>query len=121
VLVPLSPGRTQAEVRAFAQEVGRLMAERAPGLVATTMSRAKRRGRIFADWLRNAFGQTIATPYSVRRRPRAPVFTPLAWEQVDTRLDPAGYNLRTIDRRLASSDPWADFWERRQRLSQIGR
>jgi bifunctional non-homologous end joining protein LigD len=120
VLVPLSPGPTQAEVRTFAQEVGRLMAARAPGLVTTTMSRAKRRGRVFADALRNAFGQTIVAPYSVRRRPRAPVSTPLAWEEVDARLDPARYNIRTFDRRLAGDDPWADFWEKRQRLPEIG-
>jgi hypothetical protein len=36
-------------------------------------------------------------------------------------LDPARYNLRTFDRRLAAGDPWADFWEKRQRLPEIGR
>jgi len=121
VLVPLRPGPTQAEVRAFAQEVGRMMAEQAAGLVTTEMSRAKRRGRVFADALRNAFGQTIVAPYSVRRRPRAPVSTPLAWEEVDAKLDPARYNLRTFDRRLAGRDPWVDFWARRQRLPEIRR
>jgi len=98
-----------------------MMAEQAAGLVTTEMSRAKRRGRVFADALRNAFGQTIVAPYSVRRRPRAPVSTPLAWEEVDATLDPARYNLRTFDRRLAGGDPWADFWDRRQRLPEIGR
>ena len=119
VLVPLRPGPTQDEVRAVAQEVGRVLAERAPGLVTTEMSLAKRRGRVFADALRNAFGQTIVTPYSVRRRPRAPVSTPLAWDEVEATLDPAQYNLRTLDRRLAGADPWADFWARRQPLPEV--
>jgi len=119
VLVPLRPGPTQDQVRAFAQAVGRMMAERAPALVTTEMSRAKRRGRVFADALRNAFGQTIVAPYSVRRRPRAPISTPLGWDEVDAKLDPARFNLGTLDRRLAGPDPWADFWTWRQRLPEL--
>jgi bifunctional non-homologous end joining protein LigD len=56
---------------------------------------------VFADALRNAFGQTIVAPFSVRRRPAAPVSTPLDWDEVDPRLDPARYALQTIERRLA--------------------
>jgi bifunctional non-homologous end joining protein LigD len=116
VLVPLRPGPTQNAVRAFATDVGHTMAERAPTLVTVAMSKAQRRGRVFADALRNAFGQTIVAPYSVRRRPRAPVSTPLDWEEVDPKLDPARYNIRTFGERLAGVDPWADFWKHRQRL-----
>jgi bifunctional non-homologous end joining protein LigD len=96
-----------------------MMADRAPTLVTTEMSRAKRRGRVFADALRNAFGQTIVAPYSVRRRPKAPISTPLGWDEVDPRLDPARFSLRTLDRRLAGHDPWADFCARRQSLPAL--
>ena len=118
VMVPLRPGPTQEEVRAFAQAVGCAMSERAPRLVTTEMSKTRRRGRVFADALRNAFGQTIVAPYSVRRRPRARISTPLDWDEVDPRLDPAQFNLKTFDRRLAGQDPWADFWSRRQTLPE---
>lgn len=73
-------------------------------------------GRVFADALRNAFGQTIVAPCSVRRRPRAPISTPLDWDEVDPTLDPAQFNLKTFDRRLAAQDPWAGFWSRRQTM-----
>jgi bifunctional non-homologous end joining protein LigD len=119
VLVPLARGPSQDEVRDFARRLGRRMAERAPRLVTVEMSRHARRGRVFADALRNAFGQTIVAPYSIRRRPRAPISTPLDWNEVDPRLDPADYNLRTCARRLEQTDPWADFWKRRQRLPEI--
>jgi len=119
VLVPLRLGPTQTEVRVFAQRIGRMMAARAPALVTTEMSPARRQGRVFADALRNAFGQTIASPYSVRRRPRAPVSTPLAWPEVDPGLDPAQYNLRTFRLRPADPDPWADFWTERQPLPEL--
>jgi bifunctional non-homologous end joining protein LigD len=119
VLVPLRRGPTQDAVRAFAQKIGTAMAERAPRLVTVAMSKAQRRRRVFADALRNAFGQTIVAPYSVRRRPKAPVSTPLDWDEVDARLDPARYNVRTTERRIAGADPWADFWTHRQQLRDI--
>jgi bifunctional non-homologous end joining protein LigD len=102
----------------FAQRIGRMMVTRAPALVTTEMSPARRQGRVFADALRNAFGQTIASPYSVRRRPRAPVSTPLAWSEVKPALDPAQYNLPTFGLRLGDPDPWADFWTERQPLPE---
>jgi bifunctional non-homologous end joining protein LigD len=95
------------------------MVERAPGLVTTETSRVRRRGRVFADALRNAFGQAIVASYSVRRRPGVPVSTPLAWDEVDAKLDPVQHNLRTLPRRLAGPDPWADFWARRQPLPDV--
>ncbi len=116
VFVPLRRGPTQDEVRAFAASVGAILAEKAPKLVTVEMSKAKRRGRVFADALRNAFGQTIVSPYSVRRRPLAPVSMPLDWSEVDPKLDPSAFNLRNADRRLAGPNPWADFWKRRQSL-----
>ncbi|MGH9443139.1 MAG: non-homologous end-joining DNA ligase [Thermoanaerobaculia bacterium] len=116
VFVPLRRGPTQEDVRAFAASVGAALAQKAPNLVTVEMSKAKRRGRVFADALRNAFGQTIVSPYSVRRRPLAPVSTPLDWSEVDPKLDPAVFNLRNFERRLARKDPWADFWKKRQGL-----
>lgn len=121
VLVPLRPGPGQDEVRSVAMHVGRLMAARAPRLVTVEMSKRARRGRVFVDALRNAFGQTIVAPYAVRPRPRAPISTPLAWDEVDPKLDPARFNLKSIERRLAADDPWDDFWARRQRLPRTTR
>jgi bifunctional non-homologous end joining protein LigD len=92
------------------------MARRSPELVTIEMAKSKRRGRVFIDWVRNAFGQTIAAPYSVRRRPHAPISTPLHWEEVDPRLDPSSFNLATIKRRLKEKDPWAGFRMHPQRL-----
>ena len=96
VLVPLRPVADQVAVRAFARGVARLMAEQAPELVTVDANKRARGGRVFADSQRNASGQTIVAPYSVRRRPKAPVSTPLAWDEVQPRLDPARFNLRTI-------------------------
>jgi len=116
VFAPLRAGVTQQEATAAAVALGAELARREPELVTVEFSKAKRGGRVFADAMRNAFGQTIVAPYSVRNRARAPVSTPLAWDEVTPQLDPATFNVRTFDKRLGEADPWADFWRRRQTL-----
>jgi len=119
VLIPLKRGPGQDEVREFAHGVAKETALRAPDLVTVRVAIKERRGRVFADWLRNAFGQTIAAPYSARRRPKAPISTPLHWDEVEPGLDPSSFNLRTIERRLGTRDPWADFGSARQTLPKL--
>jgi bifunctional non-homologous end joining protein LigD len=68
---------------------------------------------------RNSFGQTIALPWSVRRRPRAPVSTTLEWDELRPSVDPARWNVRSIGRRLSRADPWAGFWRSRQKLPRV--
>jgi bifunctional non-homologous end joining protein LigD len=116
VFVPLRAGVTPQRAVAVAAELGAQLARRKPDLVTVEHSKARRGARVFADALRNAYTQTIVAPYSVRRRPHAPVSTPLAWDEVSTRLDPASFNLRSFERRSARADPWAGFWRRRQSL-----
>jgi bifunctional non-homologous end joining protein LigD len=119
VFAPLRAGVTQQEATSVAVSLGEELARREPGLVTVEFSKAKRDGRVFADAMRNAYGQTIVPPYSVRRRPRAPVSTPLAWDEVSPRLDPVAFNVRTFAKRMARDDPWSDFWRHRQALPKI--
>jgi len=119
VFAPLRRGPDQDVVRVCARRIGGLLARRAPDAVTLNPSKAARGGRVYVDVQRNAFGQTIVIPYAVRRRPCAPVSTPLDWDEVRTSLDPARFNVRTIARRLASTDPWADFWRHRQVLPNL--
>jgi bifunctional non-homologous end joining protein LigD len=116
VLVPLRQGPNQEQVRLVAHSVSQEMARRSPTMITVQARKTERQNRVFADWLRNAFGQTIVAPYSVRCRAGAPVSTPLHWEEVSPRLDPSQFNIRTIQRRLEAADPWADFWQHGQVL-----
>lgn len=116
VLVPLQRGLNQEQVRLFAHSISREMADRSPKTITVQMRKAKRQDRVFADWLRNAFGQTIVAPYSVRCRPGAPVSVPLDWDEVRPGLSPSRFNIRTVQRRLEGKDPWVDFWQFRQIL-----
>ena len=118
VLVPLRKGLSQEQVRLAARSVSLELAGQSPTIITVAMRKAQRQNLVFSDWLRNAFGQTIVAPYSVRCHPGAPVSTPLHWDEVSPRLDPSQFNIRTIPRRLEAIDPWADFWQHRLALPE---
>jgi bifunctional non-homologous end joining protein LigD len=116
VCVPLRRGASQDRVRAYAARVARELASARPKLVTVESRTAKRPAPVYLDVARNAGGQTLVVPYSVRWRPHAPVSMPLAWTEVNARLDPRAFNIRTAERRAAARTPWADFFRKRQTL-----
>ena len=64
--------------------------------------------RVFVDFNQNCRDRTIASAYSLRPIPGAPVSTPMTWEELAEVIDPAQFNLFTVPERLASAgDPWA--------------
>jgi bifunctional non-homologous end joining protein LigD len=116
VFVPIQVGPDADEVRGFAEKLGHLLARAHPTEITMEFSIAARKGRVYVDPGRNGFAQTVASPWCVRRFPKAPVSTPLAWSEVDPSLDPTTFNMRTIAKRLRRRDPWAGFFRRRQAL-----
>jgi len=82
VVVPLTPNAEWPEVTDFSHRFASALAGAQPDRYTATMSKAKRKGRIFIDWLRNQRGSTAILPYSVRARPGAPVAAPIAWSEV---------------------------------------
>ena len=116
VFVPLRSGQRGDDAVAYVTAIGEELARREPSLVTMAHAKAGRAGRVYADPFRNAYTQTVVAPYSVRRRPGAPVSTPLAWDEVTPRLDPSRFTVRTFEKRLVRADPWADFRRRAVRL-----
>jgi bifunctional non-homologous end joining protein LigD len=119
VFVPLRRGATQEAVRAYAGAIARELAAQHPKLVTVEARKAKRRAPVYVDIMRNASGQTIVPPFSVRWRPSAPVSMPLGWDEVSPRLNPGVFNIRTAERRIATKSPWAKFFGHRQTLPRI--
>ena len=87
VLVPLDRRSTYEDTRHFAELVAGAIARTHPKLATTEWSKARRRG-VLIDANQNGEGKTIASAYSVRPKPGAPVSTPLAWNEVNDRLEP---------------------------------
>ena len=127
VVTPLArPKKTQrltwAEAKQFARDVCSAMAADSPDRYLINMSKAKRTGKIFLDYLRNDQFSTAVAPLSPRARPNAPVSMPVTWPQVRHGLDPAEYTIHTVPQLLRKSKAWADYCEgERSPLEAIAR
>lgn len=119
VVVPIDRRTTWDDFKQFAKSVADAMTRDFPERYLATMSKAKRHGKIFVDYLRNQRGATAIACYSTRRRPGAPVATPIAWDELSGRLRPDAFNIKNLPKRLnkLKDDPWADFFTIRQSLN----
>jgi bifunctional non-homologous end joining protein LigD len=94
VVVPLTPEAEWPEVKDFAQRFALALAEAEPERFTAALSKAKRTGRIFIDYLRNQRGATAVMPYSARAREGAPVAAPINWEELDAMKSGARFSVR---------------------------
>jgi bifunctional non-homologous end joining protein LigD len=115
VVVPLAPKHSWDEHKNFAEALARLMEEEEPERFVANMSKAKRKGRIFVDYLRNGRGATAISPYSTRSRAGAYVATPVSWPQL-ARLKDARPATIEDAKKLLKADPWAGYDKVRQAL-----
>jgi DNA ligase D-like protein (predicted polymerase) len=107
IFIRIEPRWEFIDVRHAAIGFGRELARRDPG-VTVNWWKEERGERIFIDYNQNCRDRTIASAYSLRPIPGAPVSTPMTWEELATVTDPADFNLFTVPERLAADgDPWA--------------
>jgi len=116
VLAPIKRRATFKETYAFAEAAARLLERRHPGLVTTEWLKRKRAG-VLLDHRQNGWGKTIASVYSVRPRPGAPVSTPLRWEELQPGLRPRDFPMPVALERLGRyGDLYAPVLEKPQAL-----
>jgi bifunctional non-homologous end joining protein LigD len=96
------------DFKAFSRAVVEAVERDEPERYTTNMSKARRKGRIFLDYLRNGRGATFIAPYSPRARAGAPVAVPITWDELAHGIDPSLFTTATVPRRLAAlrDDPW---------------
>ena len=106
-------------MKAFTKAVVEQMAGDDPARFTANMSKAKREGRIYVDFLRNQRTATFIAPFSTRAKPGAPVSVPIFWEELDEGVRSDQFNTTTLPRRLQSlkEDPWAEIDEQRQGIT----
>jgi bifunctional non-homologous end joining protein LigD len=122
VCVPIEPDLEWDQVKAFCGRIAEALVHRSPDKYVATQSKAKRKGKIYLDYLRNARGATFIAPYSTRARDGATVAVPLEWDELGPRLEPAAFTVRTIKKRLATrtKDPFERMATLRQKLRPDG-
>jgi bifunctional non-homologous end joining protein LigD len=112
VVTPLLEGKKAVAwpiAKNFAHLVCAQMAQDSPTHYLDNMSKAKRSGRIFLDYLRNDRTATAVAVLSPRAREGAPVSMPLVWRDVRKGLDPKAFTVRTAPALLTKSKPWKDY------------
>jgi len=117
VLVPIARRWTYADTREFSEIVARAIAVSHRGLVTTEWTKRKRRG-VLIDTNQNGEGKTIASVYSVRPKPGAPVSTPLRWDEVNASLDPSAFTMDVVLERVREAgDLYAGVLTEKQSLA----
>ncbi|MGE0232526.1 MAG: DNA ligase D [Flavobacteriaceae bacterium] len=121
VVSPLKPDAGWDAVKGFAKSIADDMAGEMPNRYVATVSKAKRRGRILIDYLRNGRGATAVVPYCTRARPGAAVSMPLAWDELTENIGPAYFTVENAPARLANmkDDPWASFHRKAAALPKL--
>jgi bifunctional non-homologous end joining protein LigD len=107
VLVPIARRWTHKDTYDFAELVSRRVEAENPGLATTEWLKKKRRG-VLVDHRQNGHGKTIASAYSVRPKPGAPVSTPLRWEELGPKVRPRDFGMREA---LARVDKHGDLFQ----------
>ncbi|MBL8069551.1 MAG: DNA ligase D [Nitrospira sp.] len=123
VVVPLQRVHTWDEVKTFSKSLAEHLERLIPERFVATMSKARRKGKIYVDYLRNAQGATAVAAFSTCARPGAPVSVPLAWDELSIDLRSDSFTLVNLPDRLRRlpKDPWAEYGATKQRLTKAMR
>ncbi len=118
VTVPLKPRYSWDEIKKFTQKFARKMVHDMPDVYVATMTKTKRVGKIFIDYLRNDYSSTAIAPFSLRARKGAPVAVPLSWQELNAIDSAAAFNISSVRKRLnkTAEKKIQEFFDARQDL-----
>ncbi len=114
VTVPLRRTRNFAFVHTYSHGIAAYLASKHPDMLTVDIRKEAREGRLFIDAMRNTYGHLAVSPYGVRGLPKAPIATPITWQEVssDTKLQSQSYNISNIFERIQSvGNVWEDFFK----------
>jgi bifunctional non-homologous end joining protein LigD len=117
ILVPIARRSTYEDTYEFAERLSRRLEERHPGELTTEWLKKKRSG-VLVDHRQNGWGRTIASVYSVRPKPGAPVSTPLRWDELTEDVRPRQFTMQVaLDRVARHGDLFEPVLHARQTLT----
>jgi bifunctional non-homologous end joining protein LigD len=108
VYIPFGARYTHDQAKEFGHLIAQIVHRQVPAITSLVRLPTGRQQRVYLDFLQNGKGKTLATVYSARPYPGAMVSTPLKWSEVNKRLDPSKFTIRTVPGRLEKvGDIWA--------------
>ena len=120
VVLPLRCVHTWDEVKAFSKGLADHLVRLIPDRFVANMSKQKRKGKIYIDYLRNSKGATAIAAYSTRARSGAPVSVPLAWEDLSVDLRSDHFTVTNVMAWLdgLTRNPWRDYFTVKQTVTR---
>ncbi len=120
VVAPLEPTLEWAKVKEFTRLVAEFLVRADPELFIANMSKAKREGKVFVDYLRNSETASAVSAYSARARKDAGVSTPLEWDELGKADIRGKFTVLSVPKRLAALrvDPWVEYASTRQSITE---
>ncbi len=118
VIAPLRPTTEWPEVKGFCKTLAQRLADREPERFVATMSKAKRKGKLFIDYLRNERGSTAIAPWSSRSRQGAPAAVPVSWDELETIKAANQFTLADAAERAKQPDPWKGYFDTTQSITK---
>lgn len=117
IYLPLKPTNEYDRVAEYARLFASEVAQRAPKIATIERTIAKRKAtQVYVDWMQNARGKSLASVFTARAKPKAPVSMPLTWQQVEKGVKIQDFTITNVPELLKKNDPWSDFFKSRQTL-----
>ncbi len=116
VIAPIEQEFAWPAVKAFCKTIAQELASREPDRFVAVMSKARRKGRLFIDYLRNDRGSTAIAPWSTRARAGAPVAMPVRWDELNSFAGADHFTLASAIERSRDAESWPDYGTVRQSL-----
>ena len=118
IYVPLKATNEYDKVAEYARLFASEVARRAPQIATVERTIAKRKStQVYVDWMQNARGKSLASAFTARAKPKAPVSMPLTWKQIEIGVKITDFTITNVPEMLKKkADPWADFFKSRQTL-----
>lgn len=121
VVVPIKREKEFSFTHEASKKIAMLALEKNPNLLTLKVAKEKRNKKVFIDYIRNSYGQTTISPYSLRTINKAPVATPLYWDELnDKNLNAQRYNIDNIEEKLnRDNDPFKDIDKKAKSLVKV--
>lgn len=119
VVVPLKPQAEWEEAKAFARGLAEAMATMQPDAYTTNIRKARRKGRVFLDYLRNGRTATAVSAWSPRGRDGAPLAVPICWDDIERKRRLPRFTLDKASAAFKAADPWKDYEKARRPLPSL--
>ena len=118
IYIPLKASNEYDKVAEYARLFASEVARRAPQIATVERTIAKRKStQVYVDWMQNARGKSLASAFTARAKPKAPVSMPLTWKQIEKGVKITDFTITNVPQLLKKKDdPWADFFKSRQTL-----